>query len=174
MVTYQELFGRLEKAVKGSVDTNTRILSVGFFSIVIFLIFAFTTDIPWHLQTLQSGTEFWDDALLNSVTSIYLGGAFSFVLTAIYSLMSGIVLTNVGIQLKNSRISKKGIGSILPGFVATGCASCGVGITGFIGLTGVVSALPFQGDLLKLGGLVLILYALYEMGDPNICEFNPA
>lgn len=170
MVSYQEASNRLKRSVKTSIRGKKRKASTALFSALIFLLFAFTTDIPWHLQTLEAGIQYWDNALLNGITSIYLGGIFSLILTVTYSLISSIVLTNVFVQLKNSRISGKGLGSILPGFVATGCASCGVGLAGFIGLTGVATALPFQGDLLKAGGLMLLIYALYEMGDSGTCE----
>ena len=170
MVNKQEVSNRLKRTVRQSIRGKKRKAAAAFFSSVIFLLFAFTTDIPWHLQTLESGISYWDNAFWNGVVSIYLGGAFSFVLTAIYSVVSGIVLTNVVVQLKNSRISGKGIGSILPGFVATGCASCGVGLASFVGLTGIAAALPFQGDLVKVVGLALLIYALYEIGNPDICE----
>lgn len=170
MVSYQEASNRLKRSFKTSIRGKNRKASALFFSALIFLLFAFTTDIPWHLQTLKAGIHYWDNAFLNGITSIYLGGTVSLILTIIYSIVSGVVLTNVFVQLKNSRISGKGFGSLLPGFAATGCASCGVGLAGFIGLTGIATALPFQGDLLKVGGLALLLYALYEMGDPEICE----
>jgi len=170
MVDGQKISNRLNRSVKTSIKGNYRKASAVLFSALIFLLFAFTTDIPWHLQTVEAGIQYWDNAFFNSVTSVYVGGAFSFVLTIVYSLLSGIVLTNVSVQLKNNRISGKGLGSLLPGFVATGCASCGVGLAGFVGLTGVATALPFQGDLLKIGGLMLLVYALYEMGDSDICE----
>lgn len=161
---------RLRISARASTSSNYRKLSTIFFSALIFLIFAFTTDIPWHLQTLREGIFYWDNAVLNGISNIYIGGIFSFCLTIIYSIVSGLVLTNIGIQLRNSKISGKELGSLLPGFIATGCASCGVGLAGFIGLTGVATALPFQGDLLKVGGLALLIYALYEMGNPEICE----
>lgn len=170
MVNKQEVSERLNRSVRQSLQGKKRKALAAFFSSIIFLLFAFTTDIPWHLQTLEAGISYWDNALWNGVVSVYLGGLFSFILTAIYSVVSGIVLTNVIVQLRNSRISGKGIGSILPGFVATGCASCGVGLASFIGLTGIAAALPFQGDLIKLLGLILLIYALYEMGNPDVCE----
>ena len=161
---------RVVRSLQASVSNNYRILATLLFSTFIFLIFAFTTDIPWHLQTLGEGIHYWDNAVYNGVTSIYLGGTFSLVLTTIYSIVSGFALTNIAVQLKNLNVAGKGIGSILPGFIATGCASCGVGLASFVGLTGVAAALPFQGDLVKVGGLILLFYALYEMGDPDVCE----
>lgn len=163
-------FNRLRRSVRASTSNSYRKLSVTIFSVLIFLLLAFTTDIPWHLQTLREGIFYWDNAVLNGISNIYIGGIFSFGLTVIYSLVSGLALTSIAVQLKNSRVSGKGLGSILPGFIATGCASCGVGLTGIIGLTGVAAALPFQGDLLKIGGLILLFYALYGFGDPDVCE----
>lgn len=165
-------FRRIRRSLEASLATGTRKASVVFFSVLVFLLLAFTTDIPWHLQTLQEGVQYWDNALHNAVMSIYLGGAFSLGLTVFYSITSGFALTSVLVHLRNLKLSGKGLGSILPGFVATGCASCGVGFASFVGLTSVAAALPFQGDLFKLGGIALLLYALHDMGDPEICELN--
>lgn len=161
---------RLRRSVRALTSNSYRKMSVITFSVLVFLTLAFTTDIPWHLQTLGEGINYWDNAALNAVSSVYLAGIFSFILAIVYSIVSGLALTSIALQLKNSKISGKGIGSILPGFVATGCASCGVGLTGVIGLTGIAAALPFQGDLLKIGALMLLIYALYDMGDPDVCE----
>lgn len=167
-----ERFNRLERSVKASTSNSFRKLSVAFFSVFIFLIFAFTTDIPWHLQTFRESIFYWDNAILNGILNIYIGGVFSFGLTVIYSIVSGLVLTGIAVQLKYSRVSGKSFSSILPGLFATGCASCGVGLASFIGLTGVAAALPFQGDLLKLAGLALLVYALHDIGDPETCKVS--
>lgn len=165
----ENFLNRIRRAGKASVSNRKRFASSVLLSTLVFLLLAFTTDIPWHLQTLESGVAYWDNALYNSVTSLYIAGYFSFTLTVAYSVISGITLTNFGIQLRDRNFAGRELGGIIPGFVATGCASCGVGLTAFLGITGA-SIAPFGGDLFKLGGLGLLVYAMYSLGDPDICE----
>lgn len=160
---------RITRAIKASISGIGRLSTTIALSLTVFLLLAFTTDIPWHLETLKMGIGYWDQALLNGVTSVYLGGLLSLTLTTIYSILSGIVLTNFGVQLFEKNFAGKELGGILPGFVATGCASCGVGLTAFLGITGA-SIAPFGGDMFKLAGIILLLYALYHLGDPDICS----
>lgn len=166
-----------ENIVNGFRDaTATRKRQAGVLALSVFTlaVFGFTTDINWHLETLQMGLHNWDEALLNGLTGIYLGGPVSSILTVLYSGLTGVVLTVFGVQLARRNFEGKKLTSILPGFVATGCASCGVGLTGVLGLTGAVAAFPFQGDLFKLGGILLLLYALNEFGRSEICEISSA
>lgn len=165
----EEVPDRLLRAGRAAFSGKKRALSSLFLSMLIFLLLALSTDIPWHLQTLQLGIGYWDEVLLNSVTEVYLGGLLSLILTLSYSLISGIVLTNFGIQLLNKNFAGRELGGILPGFVATGCASCGIGFTAFLGITGA-SIAPFGGDIFKLAGVILLIYALYSLGDPEICS----
>ncbi len=165
-----ELLERVKRASLASVSNPYRIAFTSIFAFLTLVLFAISTDVPWHLQTLQAGVGYWDDAFLNGIAGIRLGGLGTFVLTLVYSLLSGLALTNVAVQLTNSRLPAKEFSSLLPGFAATGCASCGLGIAGVLGLTGAAAALPLGGDLLKLLGVALIIYALYSFGDPEICD----
>jgi hypothetical protein len=164
-----DFLSRVKRAGRASVSSKTRLVSSFILSGLVFLLLAFTTALPWHLQTLGSGVAYWDNALYNSITSVYLGGVTSLLLTLSYSLISGMVLTNFGVQLLEKNFAGRELGGILPGFVATGCASCGVGFTAFLGITGA-SIAPFGGDLFKLGGITLLIYAMYSLGDPDICR----
>lgn len=165
----EEISSRLYRAGKAALSSRKRFLSSLFFSTLVFLLLAFSTDIPWHMQTIQMGLEYWDEALLNSIIGVYLGGLNSLILTLSYSILSGVVLTNFGLQLFNKNFAGRELGGILPGFVATGCASCGIGFTTFLGLTGA-SIAPFGGDMFKLVGALLLIYAMYNLGDPEICS----
>ncbi len=168
--TGKKAYRRVFRALKASTSNYYRIAGVLLFSIMIFLVFAFTTDIPWHLQTLESGFQYWDDAFLNGVAGIYIGGSMTFLLTILYSVTGGFALTNMIVQLRYRGVATKGLGGLLPGFVATGCASCGVGVIGMLGISGAAAVFPLGGDLFKLGGILIMVYSLYEFGDPEICE----
>lgn len=163
---------KIYTAYRSSFKNRTRKLSVLSISIFTFLLFGFTTGINWHLETIALGLQYLDEVILNSITGVVLGGKVSLLLTAVYSVLTGIVITNFGVQLAMSNFQGEKLGSILPGFVATGCASCGIGLGGILGFTGAAALFPFQGDLFKLAGIMLLLYAMNEFGDPEICSIN--
>jgi hypothetical protein len=56
---------------------------------------------------------------------------------------------------------------VLPGLLAAGCASCGAGVLGALGFVGAMAALPFDGNLLRIGGIGLLLAFLGRAGDPR-------
>lgn len=62
---------------------------------------------------------------------------------------------------------------VLPGVVAAGCASCGAGVLGALGFVGTMAALPYDGNLLRVGGIVLLLFFLGRAGDPRTCSIDP-
>lgn len=149
-----------------------RTLSTLTLSVLVFLIMAFATDVPWHLETLGRGTGYWDDAFLNAIASMRLSGGHALPLNAAYALLSGTVLTSFGAALRSGRFAGGELSSIIPGFVATGCASCGVGLAGIIGLTGLAASLPFEGTLVRVTGILLLLYALQSFGKPDKCAID--
>jgi hypothetical protein len=63
-------------------------------------------------------------------------------------------------------------GAFLPGFLVAGCASCGVGLLAAFGFTGALAALPFNGNLVKLGGILVMTGLLHRSGNPKVCA-NP-
>ena len=110
--------------------------------------------------------------MLNSIVSVYIAGPVSFSLAVLYAILSGIIIVNIIVQLTNRNLVGKSLGAVIPGFVATGCASCGIGVLGLMGLTGAAASLPFNGDLFKVAGIILLIYSLHKLGDPEICRIN--
>ncbi|MFC6730566.1 hypothetical protein ACFQDG_18090, partial [Natronoarchaeum mannanilyticum] len=53
-----------------------------------------------------------------------------------------------------------------------GCASCGAGVLGALGFVGAMAALPFDGNLLRVGGIALLLFFLGRAGDPQTCSID--
>ncbi|QGA79974.1 hypothetical protein [Candidatus Nanohalobium constans] len=162
--------GRLDQiviAVKSSVDTwRTALISL-LFTLSFLGLMLISTDVYWHLETLRQGRVL--DALLNSYASIKMKGILNFPITIIYAFLGGITLTNTMIQFRNVGVRKESL-SILPGFLAAGCASCGVGFASIIGLGAATAALPFNGLGIKVGGIILMLYALSSLGNPKTCS----
>ena len=158
---------RTEEAVKSSLRGPKNALLTIFFSISFLGLMLLGTDIYWHLDTISQGRVI--DAYLNASSSIKMKGAFNFPVTLVYAGLGGITLTNFVAQIKTVGIRKEGL-SILPGFVAAGCASCGVGIASIVGLGAATAALPFEGLGIKIGGIMLMLYALNRLENSKTCS----
>ncbi|MBC5792839.1 MAG: hypothetical protein H8Z69_02245 [Nanohaloarchaea archaeon] len=117
-----------------------------------------------------------DSSLLSlpvAIKDLYLynnPGKISMALTAIYSFLGGIALVISYVQLRTQGLNLKGVTSIAPGFLVSGCAGCGVGIIGLLGFTGALAALPFGGNLVMLGGILLLIFYLNRTGNPETCK----
>lgn len=94
-------------------------------------------------------------------------------MNVVYALLTGIALTNMVAQLRMLQVgSISSIGGIIPGLFAAGCASCGPGLFALVGLTGAMSAIPFQGIVLRLAGIGMFLFFLGLSGDPRKCRID--
>lgn len=89
----------------------------------------------------------------------------SLVLLIVVAILTGANLTLSIQQLQTIRASGKMRlavgGSSLLGIVGSGCASCGLPILAFLGLSGAVFYLPFQGIELSVLAIVLLSFSLY-------------
>ena len=57
------------------------------------------------------------------------------------------------------------------GFLSAGCAVCGLGLIGFLGLTGIITSLPFKGNEFPVIGIVFLLISIYIISrDMYICK----
>lgn len=109
--------------------------------------------------------------VMNYEVTLMEYGWSAIALTVLYALLTGIALTNTIALLQMLQIgSLANLGGILPGVVAAGCASCGPGLFALVGLTGAVTFIPFQGTILRVAGIGLILFFLGRAGDPRECR----
>ncbi|MFC6961288.1 hypothetical protein [Halocatena marina] len=114
-----------------------------------------------------------DMFLINFETTIAHYGWMPIVMNALYAVLTGIALTNMVAQLRMLQMgSLANIGGILPGLFAAGCASCGPGLFALFGFTGAIAFIPFQGTVLRLGGLGMFLFFLGLSGDPRECRID--
>src|SRR3989344_8555242 len=91
----------------------------------------------------------------------------SLMLLMIVAILTGANLTLVVQRLRTIRASGKMSfmigGSSLLGIIGSGCASCGLPILAFLGLSGAIFYLPFQGLELSVLAIVLLSVSLYSL-----------
>lgn len=163
--------GNLSRAVKGSLKGKNILVTlagsiVAYIALVIFVYPAYT------FQLLNRSLMYFPEVLRTSTISLFdTGGFIGLSLTLTYAALTGITLTNVYLSLKKHGLSEAlNLGAFLPGFAVAGCAGCGVGLLAFLGFSGVVASLPFAGNLVKLGGVFLMLAILYRLGNTRTCS----
>lgn len=100
----------------------------------------------------------------------YLNGGWTeLILNVFYALSVGIILTNTYTQFKTAGLKIGNLSGVAPGILVAGCAGCGVGILSILGISGLIAFLPFGGFGLKIGGIILILYFIGRIGNPDTC-----
>lgn len=91
----------------------------------------------------------------------------SLLLLVVVAILTGVNLTLVVQRLQTIRASGKVNfvvgGSLLLGIVGSGCASCGLPILAFLGLSGAIFYLPFQGLELSVLAIALLSFSLYTL-----------
>lgn len=91
----------------------------------------------------------------------------------------GVNAAVLAYKIKESAgMSKRAYGASATGsflsILVGGCAACGISLASYLGLAGVVSALPFFGLELKLAGLGLLLYSTAALAkNVGVCAISP-
>ncbi|MFB6114679.1 MAG: hypothetical protein ABEK04_00160 [Candidatus Nanohalobium sp.] len=160
----------IKEGFKAAFESRKKALTTISISSFTFVLLALSSFPTYSIQMFSSGFEYWIPAIQARVTGAYIaGGSSRIAIMSVYGLLTGIALTNFFTQLRNSGAEVKGLSGIIPGFIAAGCAGCGVGLLGFMGLTGALAAMPLQGNLVRVGGLGLLFYYIGKTGNPRIC-----
>lgn len=168
---YQSWKAGIRPGLRVPISSKPRILLTGVLSFTIFFLLILSSFPEYSYQMLTSGLSYWctafKDLLNNMVTSVGLG---SIAITGFYSVFTAVALLHAGISFNQNSFEGKSLASISPGLLVTGCAGCGAGILGVLGLAGAVTVFPFDGDLVKIAGIILLLYFIGDSGDPEICR----
>ncbi len=130
---------------------------------------------PAYSYQLLEGSLFYLDEGLIALTDLlyHSSGGLAVALTLLYSVVGGMAIYNIFGQIQmRSAGGIKQTGLLSPGLLVAGCAGCGAGLLGFMGFAGAIAALPFQGNLVRLAGIGLLLYFLGRSGDPAKCDFD--
>ncbi|MFC3959337.1 hypothetical protein [Halovivax cerinus] len=134
------------------------------------------TSMPgYSLQMLADGLRWFDLVLVDLTDTIYrTDGSTGLAIVALYAVLTGVAAVNAAAQLRLVGLAGlTDLTGVLPGVLASGCASCGAGLLGFLGFAGGLAALPYDGALLRIGGLVLLVFFLGRAGHPERCVVSP-
>lgn len=166
--------GKLKEAILYGFSSVKRFLITAFSSLFIFLILLWASNPTQASRTLSYGLEFIDETIMILVQgSIATIGISGFSLLIFYAVMSGVTLTAIGGQIKHQGLSNSAkAGGIAPGILASGCAGCGTGLLSLLGASSAIALMPFNGNLIRLLGLIPLFYFLTKSGDPRICSIG--
>jgi hypothetical protein len=160
----------LVQGIRGATSTKKRLFATSLVALSAFLLTIFSANPGYSIQMLSSGFQYWEIAFITRFSGLYATSGFPGVLlTAGFSTLVGVTMTNTAVQLRMNQLSLDSLGA-LPGFLAGGCASCGVGVLSLLGFGGVLASMPFQGNLLRLGGVLLLAVLVIRTGNPDTCR----
>lgn len=91
----------------------------------------------------------------------------SFIFLLIIALLSGIVFSFSIFLFKRQITYSAGLGftGIVSSILVPACSSCALGLAGILGISGVLSLLPFKGMELGVLGIGLLLVSLVYLSD---------
>jgi hypothetical protein len=159
----------LSEGLTASISNRYRATGTLLGGLAAFLLTIFTASPTYSMQMLSSGFRYWGIAFITRFTGVLMNTGYTgMLLTLAFSALVGVTLTNTVIQLRMNRVDLSSLGA-LPGFLAGGCASCGVGVLSLLGFGGVLASMPFQGNLLRLGGVLLLTVLIVRTGNPETC-----
>ncbi|NHX37729.1 MULTISPECIES: hypothetical protein [Halolamina] len=157
------------------LTSNRRLLLAGVATAVTYAVLVLSSFPQFAVQTLTRDPAQLAYAVSALTREVYLGtGWLGIALVAAYALLTGVAVTNaVAVARRARRGGASTLAGVLPGLLAAGCASCGAGVLGTLGFLGAMAALPFEGNLLRIGGILLLAYFVGRTGDPRTCSIDP-
>jgi len=157
------------------LTTRGRTLGTISVAVTTYCLLVLSTFPTYSLQLLGADLGYLDEALLALTANTYrTTGAVGLALVVAYAVTTGVALTvAIGRVRVAGRGGAGGLSTVLPGLLASGCASCGAGVLGLLGFAGALATLPFHGNLLRLAGLLLLVGYLARLGDPRQCSVAP-
>lgn len=147
----------IKEALNQVYSEKRYIIFSGLFSI---FVFSFNAAIR-NYKLLFSG--FSVSLLLNLIIGVHSTmSPLSYFFLIIISLLSGIVFSLSLFLLQRQIMYSAGIGlsGIITSILTPACSSCALGLAGILGISGVLSLLPFKGLELGVLGIGLLLVSL--------------
>lgn len=167
-----EFLDMLSDALKASFRSYRSVGITLIASVIFYILMVFSSFPEYTYQIIAYSPASIFMAVRFLSISLIAAGMLNFVLTIIYSVMGGIAVSNMVDQLKYQGGGAESLATLSPGLLVAGCTSCGAGLLGLIGFTGALAVLPFEGNLVRTGGILLILFFLGRSGDPRVCNLE--
>jgi len=166
----------LRDALVYPLTSDLRLLSAAVATAVTYVVLVLSSFPQFTIQMLTNDPTDIVYAVTALTREVYLStGWLGIGLVAAYAVLTGVATINaLALVRRARRTGASTIVGVLPGVLAAGCASCGAGVLGALGLVGAMAALPFDGNLLRLGGIALLLFFLGRAGDPQTCSIDGA
>lgn len=138
-----------------------------------FLLMTIASNPPLFLDLVGANILYFDEAIVNMTSyNFAVIGLQGMVLTVVYTFLIAILLVNLKASFVSSNQGVLGAPFAAIGIFASGCAGCGVGLLGFVGITGVLATTPVQGDIIRIIGIAITLVVISRIGNPEVCELK--
>lgn len=162
----------LRDALAYPLTSDLRLLTAAVGTAATYVVLVLSSFPQFSVQVLATDPTDVGYAVTALTREVYLTtGLLGLALVAAYAVLTGVAVTNTLALVRRAR--RRGastVAGVLPGVLAAGCASCGAGVLGALGFVGAMAALPFDGNLLRVGGIGLLLFFLGRAGDPRTCS----
>lgn len=164
----------LREAVAYPLTSDSRLAVAGVVAATTYVVLVLSTFPQFSLQLLSRNPADIGYAVAALTREVYLGsGWLGLALVSLYAILTGVAVTNSVALVRRARHGGAStVVGVLPGMLAAGCASCGAGVLGALGFVGAIALLPFDGNLLRAGGILLLLFFLARAGDPRTCTIQ--
>lgn len=162
----------LAEALTYPFETWRGTIGLSLVTLATYVLLIVSTMPEFSLQMLGDGLHWFDYVLVSLTETIYrTDGPSGLGVIVLYALLTGVAVVNVAAQLRVvGPSSLTELSGVVPGLLASGCASCGAGLLGFLGFAGGLAVLPYDGALLRIGGLALLVFFLGRAGHPQRCS----
>lgn len=169
MSRFEKKFGKFKRGIKSVFSTRKRAFSSMFVAVMVFILMNLAARPVTSQQLLVADISYLPDTVLGS----FMPTSFTEkTFTLVYALLSGPAIVLMYLQFTSFGSSAKDAASILPGIVASGCVGCGAGFVGLLGLTGAFAVLPFNGQLITVAAIILLIYFITKTGNPETCSLK--
>lgn len=149
------------------------LMAVTFVTYVLLIV---STMPEFALQMLGDGLHWFEFVVVSLTENIYMTDGWPALgAIVLYAWLTGVAVVNAVGQLQiGSSSGVASLSGVVPALAASGCASCGAGLLAFLGFAGGISLLPFDGALLRFGGLLLLVFFIGRTGHPERCRLDAA
>lgn len=164
----------LRDALAYPLTSNARLVVAGAATGTTYVVMVLSTFPQFAIQVLARDPGDVTYAVTALTREVYLSAGWTGLgLVTAYALLTGVAVANAAALVRRARrTSASTLAGVLPGLLAAGCASCGAGVLGALGFVGAMAALPFDGNLLRVGGICLLVFFLGRVGDPRTCPID--